>query len=187
VGDRSFQISPNSFFQTNTKAVEKLYYEVARLAALQPDHTLYDLYSGAGAISLYLADRVDKVIGFEIVASAVDDAIVNSKLNGIENCVFVAGDLKDSLRSWGRRSHGVDSPDVIIIDPPRAGMHAKVVQEVAKLDAARIVYVSCNPTTFARDAKLLCDDEYQLEVVQPVDMFPHTPHIELVSLLSKIK
>ena len=165
--------------------MERLYIEVVRLAALQPGYTVYDLYCGAGAISLYLADKVWKVTGFEIVAGAVEDAIANSKLNGIENCVFVAGDLKDSLSRWRSRAHDGETPDVVIIDPPRAGMHAKVVREVVKLAAEKIVYVSCNPATFARDAKMLCENSYKLEIVQPLDMFPHTPHIELVSLMRR--
>lgn len=184
IGKRMFQISANSFFQTNTKAAQLLYDKVLELAELQPEEIIYDLYAGAGAISLYISDFVRQVIGFEIVEGAVKDARRNGQLNGVENCRFVLGDLKDTLtdngfvEKWGR-------PTTVIIDPPRAGMHEDVLKKVLELRPNKIVYVSCNPTTFARDAKMLCLDRYDLEIVQPVDMFPHTAHIELVGRLSE--
>ncbi len=183
IGEREYQVSANSFFQTNTRGAEQLYDTVATFAGLTGGEVVYDLYAGAGTISIHLANQANRVVGFEVVEAAVKDARANCDLNQVENCAFVAGDLKDSLDpdktgDWG-------SPDTIIIDPPRAGMHADVVNRVLQLSPAKIVYVSCNPTTFARDANLLCAQAYSLEAVQPVDMFPMTPHIELVSLLTK--
>ncbi len=185
IGTRLFQISPNSFFQTNTRGAELLFNKILELADFAGDETVFDLYSGAGTISLYISDRVQRVIGFELVEDTVNDARVNCGLNGVENCGFVAGDLKDSLERMREKGGIPERPHAVIIDPPRAGMHQKVVQEVLLLDPGKIVYVSCNPATFARDAKLLCEGGYELQLVQPVDMFPHTPHIELVSLFRK--
>ncbi len=181
IGDRIYRISANSFFQTNTKGAERLYEEVARLCAPESEQVVFDLYSGAGTISLYLADKVRKVVGFELVESAVADAQANCHLNEVGNVDFVAGDLKESLTLQATTS--AESVDAMVIDPPRAGMHPDVVNTVVDLAPARIVYVSCNPATFARDAKILCQAEYELVEVQPVDMFPMTPHIETVSLL----
>lgn len=185
IGHRLFQISANSFFQTNTKGAEILYDKVLEYANFKNDDTVFDLYSGAGTISLYIADKVQKVIGFEVVEHAVKDAQVNCQLNGVENGFFVQGDLKESLTLGAKGSNAWGRPRVIVIDPPRAGMHAEVLNQVLRLRAERIVYVSCNPTTFARDAKELCNSGYDLKKVQPVDMFPHTAHIELVSLLGR--
>ncbi len=183
LGKYFFRISANSFFQTNTRGAERLYEVVARFADFKGSETVYDLYSGAGTISIYIAGSVQKVIGFEVVPSAIQDAVVNCALNAVKNCYFVEGDLKDELAQvpiivgrWGE-------PNVIIIDPPRAGMHPKVVQRLLQLSAEKIIYVSCNPTTFARDVKDLEDGGYRLQQVQPVDMFPHTSHIEVVGLL----
>jgi len=185
IGHCEFEISANSFFQTNTKGAEMLYQMVERLADFAGDEIVYDLYAGAGTISLFIAQKVQRVVGFELIAAAIKDAQANRLLNGIENCSFVSGDLKDSLQAHAADSQTDGTPDVVIIDPPRAGMHQDVLQQVLKLQPRRIVYVSCNPTTFARDAHLLCAQDYALESVQPVDMFPMTPHIELVSLLTR--
>ncbi|MFQ5709326.1 MAG: 23S rRNA (uracil(1939)-C(5))-methyltransferase RlmD [bacterium] len=185
IGPRLFQISAHSFFQTNSRGAEILFRKVLELADFRGHETVYDLYCGAGTISLYLADKVERVVGFELVESAVKDAERNSKLNGVENCVFVQGDLKDVLTEESEVSQKWGAPDALIIDPPRAGMHARVLRQVLHLQPETIIYVSCNPTTFARDAKELCRSQYRLEMVQPVDMFPHTAHIELVSRLRR--
>ncbi len=178
-----FHISANSFFQTNTIQAEKLYEIAGRFAGLKPTDVLYDLYSGTGTIACFLSDAVGRVVGIEVVQSAITDAQRNAKLNGISNCTFLLGDLKEKLtkdNSWLK-----DHPraTVMIVDPPRSGMHPKVVQKIAGLAPERIVYVSCNPSTQARDARLLADSGYELKAVQPVDMFPHTDHIEAVALL----
>jgi 23S rRNA (uracil1939-C5)-methyltransferase len=185
LGKYFFRISANSFFQTNTKGAERLFDVVMQFADFKGSETVFDLYSGAGTISIYVAGSVQKVVGFEVVPAAIQDAVINCALNAVRNCHFVEGDLKDELAQvpvivarWG-------SPDVIIIDPPRAGMHPKVVQRLLQLSAEKIIYVSCNPATFARDIKDLIAGGYQLRQVQPVDMFPHTSHIEVVSLLTR--
>jgi len=185
IGLFTFQISANSFFQTNTAGAEKLYTVAREFAALTGQETVYDLYCGAGTISIFVAQRAKQVVGFEIVPPAIHDAGVNCRLNNVTNCVFVQGDLKDELaqtplltRRWGK-------PEVVIIDPPRAGMHPKVVQKVIELSPRRIVYVSCNPSTFSRDVKELSTRGYTLTKAQPVDMFPHTSHIEVVGALEK--
>jgi len=187
IGDLTFQISANSFFQTNTKGAEILYEKVAEFADFRSDETIFDLYCGAATISLYVANKVKEVVGFELIRSAVKDAKFNCQLNGVENCSFVAGDLKDSLKLGLENSEKWGTPSTVTIDPPRAGMHDNVVQGVLKLQPEKIVYVSCNPATFARDAKALCQLDYELTKVQPVDMFPMTPHIELVSLLKRVE
>ncbi len=186
IGHCTFQISANSFFQTNTKGAALLYETVVRFADFQGDELVYDLYSGAGTISLFISNRVKRVIGFEIVEDAVSDAKKNRELNHVENCEFVAGDLRETLDMESTDVQTRGKPDVMIIDPPRAGMHADVLRQVLKLQPRKIVYVSCNPTTFARDAKSLCGSQYQLKHVQPVDMFPMTAHIELVSLFETV-
>jgi 23S rRNA (uracil1939-C5)-methyltransferase len=183
IGAFVFRISANSFFQTNTGGAEKLYTIVRDFAGLTGQETVYDLYCGAGTISIFVSKQARQVIGFEIVPQAIHDAGVNCRLNEVMNCHFVLGDLKDELaqvpilmRRWGR-------PDVVIVDPPRAGMHPKVVQKLFELAPKRIVHVSCNPSTFARDVKELCAARYHLAKVQPVDMFPHTSHIEVIGVL----
>jgi 23S rRNA (uracil1939-C5)-methyltransferase len=145
---------------------------------------VYDLYSGTGTIALHVADHVRTVIGIESVDHAVRDANINAELNGVTNCTFLTGDLKDALRGTLPGGAMLPRPDVVITDPPRAGMHAKVLKELRALQPRRIVYVSCNPATQARDLKTLCDDGmYALEEIQPVDMFPHTYHVENVVAL----
>jgi len=185
LGPFFFQISANSFFQTNTLGAEKLYAVAAEFAGLTGQEIVYDLYCGAGTISIFISRQARQVIGFEIVPQAIHDAGVNCRLNNVMNCSFILGDLKDELaqtplltRRWGK-------PDVVIIDPPRAGMHPKVVQKIIALLPPRIVYVSCNPSTLARDVKELSMRGYQLKKAQPVDMFPHTSHIEVVGVLEK--
>ena len=178
LGPYIFNISANSFFQTNTKACEKLYAKVSEYAALTGNETIIDLYSGTGTIPIWLSKQARKIYGIEIVSSAVADAKINAKLNCIDNCEFLEGDIKDVLPGLKQ------TPDVMIIDPPRVGMHKDVVAQVIALGPEKIVYVSCNPATLARDLEML-DSTYKVMEVTPVDMFPHTYHIESVALLKK--
>lgn len=178
IGDRMFEISANSFFQTNTRGAATLYDVVERYADLDGTQQLLDLYCGTGSISLCLADKAKTVVGFEWVESAVADAHRNVKLNGVSNCRFVAGDVRRMLSEFE------DGVDVMVIDPPRVGMHQDVVTEVMCKGPQKIVYVSCNPSTLARDLALL-KEAYHVAEVQPVDMFPHTWHIEAVAKLVK--
>ena len=180
LGSIRFRIGPKSFFQTNTHQAEKLYSIVADFADLKGEENIYDLYTGLGSIALFLADRCKQVVGIEEVESAITDARENAELNGISNAVFHAGDVKDLLTPEFAKSHG--TPDLVVTDPPRAGMHPAVVDMLLQLEAPRIVYVSCNPATQARDMALL-SVKYLVNKVMPVDMFPHTHHIESVALL----
>ena len=177
-----FKIGPKSFFQTNSRQAYRLYSVVRKLAELHPDETVYDLYTGTGTIAQFLAAGAKKIIGIEYVPEAIEDAKVNAALNGIDNTEFYAGDMKDVLNEAFIAEHG--TPDVIVTDPPRAGMHPDVVNVILKAAPERIVYVSCNPATQARDLAML-DQNYQVAAVQPVDMFPHTQHVEVVTLLIK--
>jgi 23S rRNA (uracil1939-C5)-methyltransferase len=185
LGSLAFEISSNSFFQTNTLQAERLYDVVIEYAGIKPGETVYDLYCGAGTISLYVSHLAGKVVGFESVKSAVSDAQHNAANNQIGNCSFVLGDLRDLLENSAETLARHGRPDVMIIDPPRGGMHPKTVAAVARLQPERIVHVSCNPATLARDLKVLCAETYQLTKIQPVDMFPHTAHIEVVVLLQR--
>jgi 23S rRNA (uracil1939-C5)-methyltransferase len=179
IGPHTFEIASNAFFQTNTVAAEKLYAVAREFANLQPDDVVYDLYCGAGTISLFVADAVEKVVGVELVEEAVENARASAEANGVENCTFVAGDMLELFKPELVEEHG--RPDVLIVDPPRAGMHPKVVGQIAHLRPERIVYVSCNPQTQARDLAMLQEAAaYTIEAVQPVDMFPHTHHVESV-------
>ncbi|MFP4229160.1 MAG: 23S rRNA (uracil(1939)-C(5))-methyltransferase RlmD, partial [Salinivenus sp.] len=182
IGDYRFEISPSAFFQTNTLQAERL-YEVAReFAEFRPSDRLYDLYCGAGTISLFMSEFVEEVVGVELVEAAVKNARTNAGLNDVDNCSFVAGDLKEVFTDSFVDDHG--APDVLIVDPPRAGMHKDVVAQIADLAPERFVYVSCNPQTQVRDLERL-RDIYRIDAVQPVDMFPHTPHVENVVRLTK--
>jgi 23S rRNA (uracil1939-C5)-methyltransferase len=178
-----FRISPDAFFQTNTEMAERLYGTAAELAALSGREKILDLFCGIGTIALALALDAGEVWGVELVEEAVRDAIENAKLNGIDNTRFYAGDVRLVMRELLEQS---GSPDVIVVDPPRAGLSQKVVRRVIEADAQRIVYVSCNPTTLAPNARQLVDDGgYELKTVRPVDMFPQTPHIECVAVLER--
>ena len=183
MGDLKFRISAKSFYQTNSRQAEKLYCTTAEFAGLTEGKTLerkpivYDLYTGTGTIANFVAKQAQKVIGIEYVEDAVKDARINSEINGIGNTEFYAGDMKDVLNEKFIEKHG--HPDVMIVDPPRAGMHEDVVDVILKAKPEIIVYVSCNPATQARDIALL-DPLYKVEKVQPVDMFPHTHHVENV-------
>src|SRR5437667_1468869 len=182
VGGLRFQVSANSFFQTNTAQAERLFSIVIDSAALAGDETVLDLYSGTGAISLQLAGRCRWVYGVEVTQAAVDDAARNAAANGIANCTFLAGEVRFVLPSL--IAQGV-SAQVVVADPPRAGFHPKALRALLQMEPARIVYVSCNPATLARDLGELVRGGYRLEWVQPVDMFPHTPHIEAVARLRR--
>jgi 23S rRNA (uracil1939-C5)-methyltransferase len=184
IGSRTYRISANSFFQTNTLQAERLYEAARYMAQLVPADLVYDLYSGTGTIALHIADDVQAVVGIEQAASAVEDARRNAALNNVRNCSFVLGDIKEVLaeRRGELNTHG--TPDVMIIDPPRVGMHPDVVRAVLEMNPHRIVYISCNPATQARDIALLVP-RYRIEDVQPVDMFPHTFHIENIVALSR--
>ena len=177
-----FKIGPKSFFQTNSRQAYRLYSVVRSLADLKPDQIVYDLYTGTGTIAQFVSAQAKKVIGIEYVPEAIEDAKVNAALNNIGNTEFFAGDMKDVLNEDFIAAHG--TPDVIITDPPRAGMHPDVVNVILAASPQRIVYVSCNPATQARDIALL-DQSYKVVAVQPVDMFPHTQHVEVVTLLEK--
>ena len=180
--DLRFKVGPKSFYQTNTEQAYHLYCVAREFANLTGDELVYDLYTGTGTIANFVAHKAKKVIGIEYVPEAIEDAKVNSQVNNIENTLFYAGDMKDILTNDFIAQHG--RPDVIITDPPRAGMHPDVVNVILNAAPNRIVYVSCNPATQARDLQLM-DDHYKVAAVQPVDMFPHTPHVENVVLLEK--
>ncbi len=182
IGELTFEIAPQAFFQTNTKGAETLYRVARDMADLRPDDLLYDLYCGAGTISLFCAPHVRHVVGVELVPEAIDNAHANAARNGLANATFVAGDMLKLFTPDFVAEHG--RPDVLIADPPRAGMHPKVVEQIGVLGPERFVYVSCNPQTQARDLALL-GDAYRIERVQPVDMFPHTPHVETVVSLRR--
>ena len=177
-----FRIGPKSFYQTNTRQALELYRTAKKFAGLSGKEVVYDLYSGTGTIANYIAAYADRVIGIEYVDEAVHDAIINSEINGIHNTRFFAGDMKDILSETFFASNG--KPDVIITDPPRAGMHEDVIKVILKAGAAKIVYISCNPSTQSRDIQLLSED-YFVAGVQPVDMFPHTHHVENVVFLKR--
>ncbi len=177
-----FKIGPKSFFQTNSEQAYNLYKVARDFAQLSGEETVYDLYTGTGSIANFVARNAKKVVGIEYVPEAIQDAQENSRLNGIDNTVFFAGDMKDILTAGFITEHG--RPDVIITDPPRAGMHNGVIDTILLAEPERIVYVSCNPATQARDLSLL-DSNYRVTRVQPVDMFPHTHHVENVVLLEK--
>ena len=180
IGKFEFTISANSFFQTNTSGAESLYRIVKDYSGLTGKEMVVDLYSGTGTIPIYLSDRASRIVGIEIGESAVKDARENCNRNDVDNCHFICEDIKVGLLSIKEK------PDVVIVDPPRTGMHPDVVKTVRALAPGRIVYVSCNPTSLARDLSMLMDD-YRVVEVQPVDMFPHTYHIECVAKLDKVR
>ena len=177
IGEFEFEISANSFFQTNTRSARRLYETVRTYADLSGKETVVDLYSGTGAIAIFISGAAETVIGMEIAESAVKDAVNNCRINGISNCRFVLGDINTGIAELAAAA------DVMIIDPPRAGMHKEVVRRILESAPDRIVYVSCNPATMARDLGLL-KERYRVLEVQPVDMFPHTYHIESVAKLA---
>ena len=180
--DLQFKVGVKSFYQTNTEQAYQLYSVARKFAGLTGQELVYDLYTGTGTIANFVAKDAHKVIGIEYVNEAIEDAKINSEINHISNTLFYAGDMKDILTDDFIATHG--RPDVIITDPPRAGMHPDVVNVILNAAPAKIVYVSCNPATQARDLALL-DVKYKVTKVQPVDMFPHTPHVENVVLLER--
>jgi len=184
IGNLTFEISANSFFQTNTKQGEKLYESALDGADLTGEEIVYDLYCGTGSISLFLAQKSKEVHGFEVIVSSLEDAARNAISNGITNVSFHKANL-DFFFKDGKKRKDIASPDVIVIDPPRAGMHKDMVMALPKFGAKRLVYISCNPTTQSRDIALLNDEGYTLKKLTMVDMFPHTPHIETVGILEK--
>ncbi len=173
LGGHLFNISANSFFQTNTAQAERLYNKVVEFADLNGSESVWDLYCGTGTITIFLAERSREVVGFEMAESAVNDAQVNAESHGIQNAKFIGGDLLYKMQEMKNKPH------VLVTDPPRAGMHAKVVDYIRVLQLTKIVYISCNPSTLARDISKL-KDIYQIEMIQPVDMFPQTYHIETI-------
>ena len=177
-----FKIGPKSFYQTNSEQAYELYKVTRNFAQLTGNELVYDLYTGTGTIANFIAHQSKKVIGIEYVPEAIEDARINSKLNNIDNTLFFSGDMKDILNTSFIEEHG--KPEVIITDPPRAGMHEDVINAILFADPKRIVYVSCNPATQARDLNLL-DGNYKVTAIQPVDMFPHTHHVENVVLLER--
>lgn len=178
--DLHFIINPKSFYQTNSAQAQRLYSFVTEMADPKPQDTLYDLYTGTGTIALFLADKVEKVVGIEYVEEAVADARVNAKLNGFGNTAFFSGDMAKVLTEEFIAANG--KPDIVVTDPPRAGMHEKVIDQLLNISPRKIVYVSCNPATQARDLSLL-NDKYDVRRIQPVDMFPHTQHVENIAEL----
>ncbi|MBP5689135.1 MAG: 23S rRNA (uracil(1939)-C(5))-methyltransferase RlmD [Muribaculaceae bacterium] len=177
-----FRVGPKSFYQTNSEQAYELYKVARNFAQLTGNELVYDLYTGTGTIANFVSRQAREVIGIEYVPEAIEDAKLNSEVNGINNTKFFAGDMKDVLTGEFVAKHGI--PDVMIVDPPRAGMHEDVVRVILDAEPQRIVYVSCNPATQARDIAML-DVKYRVDAVQPVDMFPHTHHVENVALLSK--
>lgn len=177
-----FKVGPKSFYQTNSQQAYELYKLARSYASLKGDELVYDLYTGTGTIANFLAKSCQKVIGIEYVPEAIEDAKENSRINGITNTAFFAGDMKDVLTEPFFKEHGY--PDVVILDPPRAGVHPKVAQRISEARPKKIVYVSCNPASQARDINLL-GDGFKVTKVQPVDMFPHTHHLENVVLLER--
>jgi 23S rRNA (uracil1939-C5)-methyltransferase len=180
LGNVKYNIGPKSFFQTNTTQAHKMYDFVKEYADISKDDVVYDLYTGIGSIALYVAENAKSVTGIEEIAAAIDDANINKELNNISNCSFYAGDVKDILNPDFISSHGI--PNVVITDPPRAGMHPDVVNTLMNLNAPKIVYVSCNPATQARDIAMM-KEKYEVTKMQPIDMFPHTHHVENIALL----
>ncbi len=182
LGKFTFEISSNSFFQTNPRQAERLYGIVLDMADLQGDEEVLDLYCGNGTISLFLSSSAKKVIGVEAVEETVQNARRNAEINAVNNCEFIQGETKKVLKDLELDNR---TPQLVVIDPPRAGLHPRGIKSLLNIKPNKIIYVSCNPTTLARDLRILCEKDYELENVQPVDMFPHSYHIESVAKLVK--
>jgi 23S rRNA (uracil1939-C5)-methyltransferase len=185
LGDRIYRISANSFFQTNTLQAEKMYKLIRNWGAFEKKHVVYDLYSGTGSIGIFISNAVKKVVGIELISQSIKDAKKNCIINGIGNCEFIQGDLLKVLENTPGFLEQNGKPDVVIIDPPRSGMHPKLPEKIIQLNPTKIIYASCNPATLARDLKTLCETTYHITRVQPIDMFPHTAHCETVVLLER--
>ncbi|MEA4815502.1 MAG: 23S rRNA (uracil(1939)-C(5))-methyltransferase RlmD [Lachnospiraceae bacterium] len=185
IGDLEFEISPNSFFQVNPFSTEIVYSKVLEFASLCGNENILDIYCGIGTISLFLARRAKRVFGVEIVPEAISDAVKNAKRNNIANAEFICGDATDVLLDLNEKEGF--KPDIIVVDPPRKGCEPSVLHTIIKSEAEKLIYVSCDPGTLARDLKLLCENGYELKTVQPVDQFPQTVHVETVVLMSRVK
>jgi 23S rRNA (uracil1939-C5)-methyltransferase len=182
LGHIKYKIGPKSFFQTNTKQANVLYDYVVELAELKGHELVYDLYTGLGSIALYIASKCKQVVGIEEIPEAIEDAKANAEFNHIDNTLFLTGDVKDLFTGSFIEKYG--KADLVILDPPRAGLHKDVCEMLNSVDVDRIIYVSCNPSTQARDIAIL-NENYELNTLQPVDMFPHTHHIENIALLKR--
>lgn len=182
--DKTFQISAKSFYQVNTAQTEVLYQKAFELADLQPDDIVVDAYAGIGTIGISLADRVQEVLGMEVVAEAVEDAKANAARNGLENVHYFVGKAEKIMPQWLRE--GIQ-PTVVFVDPPRKGLEASFIETTAAVKPERIVYISCNPATLARDLALFAEEGYVTKQVQPVDLFPQTTHVECVVLMSRVE
>ena len=182
--DKTFQISAKSFYQVNTAQTEVLYQKAFELADLQPDDIVVDAYAGIGTIGISLADRVQEVLGMEVVAEAVEDAKENAARNGLENVHYFVGKAEKIMPQWLRE--GIQ-PTVVFVDPPRKGLEASFIETTAAVKPERIVYISCNPATLARDLALFAEEGYVTKQVQPVDLFPQTTHVECVVLMSRVE
>ena len=180
LGSKKYRISANSFFQTNSFQAKKLYDLAIELGQPQKSETMLDLYTGTGSIAIYFSDHVRSVTGIEIVQSAIDDATANAEINGASNCRFVLA----SVENYFKENAESQAIDLMVLDPPRAGCHPHAIKGILKIKPQKIIYISCNPTTLARDLKGLCENDYQLDKIIPVDLFPHTFHIESISRLS---
>ncbi|HET6373460.1 MAG TPA: 23S rRNA (uracil(1939)-C(5))-methyltransferase RlmD, partial [Candidatus Polarisedimenticolia bacterium] len=181
---KTFEITANSFFQTNSRQAERLYGAVIEMADLGPEDRVLDLYSGTGAISVLAAERAAEVRGVEALAESVRNAERNASLNGVRNVYFICGEAKKALAALASDRR---PPTVIIVNPPRAGLNSSVIRNLVRLRPRRIIYVSCNPTTLARDVKEICERDHRLERALPVDMFPHTYHIECVARIDRVQ
>jgi 23S rRNA (uracil-5-)-methyltransferase RumA len=179
--DLKFKISAFSFFQTNSYGAEKLYETVREFAGDVSDKIVFDLYSGTGTIGIIMAPMAKKVIGIELVEEAVMSARENAELNGLKNCTFIAGDVSKKLKEIK------EMPDVVIVDPPRSGINPKALEDIIKFNPQKVVYVSCNPESLARDLKIFSEGGYKVDKVKCVDMFPHTYHVECVTLMSRVE
>ena len=184
IGTYKFKISSDSFFQTNSKQAKVLYDIIKKEANLSGEEIVYDLYCGTGTIGIYLSKKAKKIFGFEIIPSAIDDAIINADNNNVKNALFFQGDIKDTLID-NKEIDIIEKPDISIVDPPRAGLHPKALKNIIKLNQKKIIYISCNPSTQARDLKDFIASGYKVKNIIPVDMFPHTPHIESIVTLTK--
>ena len=180
LGHIKYHIGPKSFFQTNTSQAERMYNEIKSIANLTGKELVYDLYTGLGSIALFLANDCRQIVGIEEISEAIDDASKNMEFNNISNANFEVGDVKEQFNSHFIEKYG--SADLIIVDPPRAGLHKDVVEMLVQSNVSRIIYVSCNPSTQARDISLMAS-KYKIELIQPIDMFPHTHHVENIALL----
>jgi 23S rRNA (uracil1939-C5)-methyltransferase len=181
LGDLNFKISSKSFFQTNTKQAEVLYNVVKDFATLKGTEIVYDLYCGTGSIGIFLSKNAKKIIGVDVIEDAIKDAKENAELNNLQTTAFFSGDVIDICNDDFFDLHG--KPDLVIVDPPRAGLHNKLVNKLLEISSPKIIYVSCNVSTQARDLQLM-NEKYFVEKIQPVDMFPHTHHIESVALMT---